>query len=172
MKSIERNIDLRRYLNWSRIVKGKPMHIRLYELIYYELLIMWFEMNKPPLRRLIYETINSQNFEENFIRGKIFQKYIDEVLETPCEDDSGYYNPDSREILTEINIKELYDIKFLIKDELDNVKMIDRYNGIFTYCKIYEKWCLKKKSKQVEDITKKERFDVTSDLPLKISEKP
>ena len=29
----------------------------------------------------------------------------------------------------------------------------------------------KKKSKQVEDITKKERFDVTSDLPLKISEK-
>ena len=171
MKSIERNIDLRRYLNWSKIVKGKPINIRLYELIYYELLIMWFEMNKPPLRRLIYETINSQDFEENFIRGKIFQKYIDEVLETPCEDGSGYYNPDSREILTEINIKELYDVKFLIKDELVNVKMIDRYNGIFTFCKIYEKWCLKKKSKQVEDITKKERFDVTSDLPLKISEK-
>ena len=171
MKSIERNIDIRRYLNWSRIVKGKPIQIRLYELIYYELLIMWFEMNKPPLRRLIYETINSQDFEENFIRGKIFQKYIDEVLETPCEDGSGYYNPDSREILTEVNIKELYDIKFLIKDELDNVKMIDRYNGIFTFCKIYEKWCLEKKSKQVKDITKKERFDVTSDLPLKISEK-
>ena len=129
-------------------------------------------MNKPPLRRLIYETINSQDFEENFIRGKIFQKYIDEVLETPCEDGSGYYNPDSREILTEVNIKELYDIKFLIKDELDNVKMIDRYNGIFTFCKIYEKWCLEKKAKQVEDITKKERFDVTLDLPLKISEKP
>ena len=59
----------------------------------------------------------------------------------------------------------------MIKDELDNVKMIDRYNGIFTFCKIYEKWCLEKKSKQVKDITKKERFDVTSDLPLKISEK-
>ena len=70
MKSIERNIDIRRYLNWSRIVKGKPIHIRLYELIYYELLIMWFEMNKPPLRRLIYETINSQDFEEKFVRGK------------------------------------------------------------------------------------------------------
>jgi hypothetical protein len=171
MKSIERNIDIRRYLNWSRIVKGKPIHIRLYELIYYEFLIMWFEMNKPPLRRLIYETINSQDFEEKFVRGKIFQKYIDEVLETPCEDGSGYYNPDSREILTEVNIKELYDIKFLIKDELDNVRMIDRYNGIYTFCKIYEKWCLEKKAKQVEDITKKERFDVTLDLPLKISEK-
>ena len=40
MKSIERNIDLRRYLNWSRIVKGKPIHIRLYELIYYDLLMI------------------------------------------------------------------------------------------------------------------------------------
>ena len=107
-----------------------------------------------------------------FIRGKVFQTYIDEVLETPCEDGSGYYNPDSREILTEINIKELYDIKFLIKDELDNVRMIDRYNGIFAFCKIYEKWCLEKKAKQVDDVTKKERFDVTLDLPLKISEKP
>jgi len=47
--------------------------------------------------------------------------------------------------------------------------MIDRYNGIFTFCKIYEKWCLEKKAKQVDDVTKKERFDVTSELPLKIS---
>jgi len=171
MKSIRKNIDIRRYLDWSRIVKGKPSHIRLYEIIYFELLLMWVEMNKPPLRRLIYETINSENYDERFIRGKIFQKYIDEVLETPCDDGSGYYNPDSREILSKINIKELYDVKFLIKDELDTVKMIDRYNGIFTFCKIYEKWCLEKKAKQVEDVTKKERFDVTSDLPLKISEK-
>ena len=171
MKSIRKNIDIRRYLDWSRIVKDKPSHIRLYEIIYFELLLMWFEMNKPPLRRLIYETINSENYDERFIRGKIFQKYIDEVLETPCDDGSGYYNPDSREILSKINIKELYEVKFLIKDELDTVKMIDRYNGIFTFCKIYEKWCLEKKAKQVEDVTKKERFDVTSDLPLKISEK-
>ena len=34
---------------------------------------------------------------------------------------------------------------------------------------IYEKWCLEKKAKQVDDVTKKERFDVTSELPLKIS---
>jgi len=171
MKSIRKNIDIRRYLDWSRIVKDKPSHIRLYEIIYFELLLMWFEMNKPPLRRLIYETINSENYDERFIRGKIFQKYIDEVLETPCDDGSGYYNPDSREILSKINIKELYDVKFLIKDELDTVKMIDRYNGIFTFCKIYEKWCLEKKAKQMEDITKKERFDVTSELPLNISKK-
>ena len=126
-------------------------------------------MNKLPLHRLIYEIINSDTYEENFIKGIIFQKYIDEILETPCDDCSGYYNSDSREILSKINIKELYDIKFLIKDELNTVKFINRYNAVLNYCKIYETWCLEKKSKQVEDITKKERFDVTLDLPLKIS---
>ena len=86
MENFKKNVDFRRYINWSRLVKGKPIHIRLYELIYFELLLKWIEMNKPSLRRLIYET-----------------------------------------------------------------------------------WCLKKKAKQIEDITKKERFDVTADLPLAIN---
>ena len=170
MKSIRKNIDIRRYFDWSRIVKGKPSHIRLYEIIYFELLLKWIEMKKPPLRSLIYEIISSQDYKENFCKGKIFQKYIDEALETPCEDKSGYYNPDSREILTKVNIKELYDVKFLIKSELNTVIMIDRYNAIYTFCRLYEEWCLKRKSEQVDDITKKERFDVTKDLPIKISE--
>jgi len=169
MKNIRNDITIRRYIDWSKIVKGKPIHIRLYELIYFELLFKWLEMNKPPLHRLIYEIINSDTYEENFIKGIIFQKYIDEILETPCDDGSGYYNSDSREILSKINIKELYDIKFLIKDELNTVKIINRYNAVLNYCKIYESWCLEKKSKQVEDVTKKERFDVTLDLPLRIS---
>ena len=118
---------------------------------------------------MIYETINSDDYDDKFIKGKIFQVYIDEILETPCEDKSGYYNPDSREILSEVNIKELYDVKYLIKSELNTVIMIDRYNAIYTFCRLYEEWCLKKKSEQVEDVTKKERFDVTKDLPIKIS---
>ena len=169
MKNIRNDITIRRYINWSKIVRDKPIHIRLYELIYFEVLFKWLEMNKPPLHSLIYEIINSDTYEENFIKGKIFQKYIDEILETPCDDGSGYYNSDSREILSKINIKELYDIKFLIKDELNTVKFINRYNAVLNYCKIYESWCLEKKSKQVEDVTKKERFDVTLDLPLRIS---
>ena len=169
MKNIRNDITIRRYINWSKIVRDKPIHIRLYELIYFELLFKWLEMNKPPLHRLIYEIINSDTYEENFIKGIIFQKYIDEILETPCDDGSGYYNSDSREILSKINIKELYDIKFLIKDELNTVKFINRYSAVLNYCKIYESWCLEKKSKQVEDITKKERFDVTLGLPLRIS---
>ena len=160
---------LRRFLKWSKIVRGKPIHIRLYELIYFELLELWLQLNKPPLRRLIYETINSDDYDEKFIKGRIFQELIDEILETPCEDKSGYYNPDSREILSEVNIKELYDVKYLIKCELNTVIMIDRYNAVYIFCRLYEEWCLKKKSEQIEDVTKKERFDVTKDLPIKIS---
>jgi len=169
MKSIRKNIEIRRFLEWSKIVRGKPIQIRLYELIYFELLESWLQLNKPPLRRLIYETINSEDYDEKFIKGNIFQEYINQILETPCEDETGYYNPDSREILSKVNIKELYDVKFLIKSELNTVIMIDRYNAVYTFCRLYEEWCLKKKTEQVEDVTKKERFDVTKDLPIKIS---
>ena len=169
MKNIRKNIEIRRFLEGSKIVRGKPIQIRLYELIYLELIELWLETNKPPLRKLIYKTINSNNYDEKFIKGNIFQEYINEILETPCEDQSGYYNPDSREVLTKVNIKELYDVKFLIKSELDTVIMIDRYNAIYTFCRLYEEWCLKKKSEQIDDVTKKERFDVTKDLPIKIS---
>ena len=58
MKNIKKNIEIRRFLEWSKIVRGKPIQIRLYELIYLELLELWLETNKPPLRKLIYETIN------------------------------------------------------------------------------------------------------------------
>ena len=169
MKSIRKNIEIRRFLEWSKIVRGKPIQIRLYELIYFELLELWLETNKPPLRKLIYETINSNKYDEKFVKGNIFQEYINQVLETPCEDETGYYNCDSREVITKVNIKELYDVKFLIKSELNTVIMIDRYNAIYTFCRLYEEWCLKKKSEQIDDITKKERFDVTKGLPLKIS---
>ena len=169
MKNQNKEIEIRRFIKWSKIVRGKPIQIRLYELIYFELLELWLQLNKPPLRRLIYETINSDDYDDKFIKGKVFQQYIDEVLETPCEDKSGYYIAESREILSEVNIKELYDVKFLIKSELNTVTMIDRYNAIYTFCRLYEEWCLKKKSEQIEDVTKKERFDVTKDLPIKIS---
>ena len=46
--------------------------------------------------------------------------------------------------------------------------MIDRCGSIFIFCKIYESWALLKKDEQIHDITKKERFDVTPYLPLKI----
>ena len=71
-KDVTKNIDIRRYISWKKIVKGKPIHIRLYELVYYELLITWLEMGKPPIRSAIYEMINRKEFNEDFIKG---QKY-------------------------------------------------------------------------------------------------
>ncbi len=73
MKSIRKNIEIRRFLEWSKIVRGKPIQIRLYELIYFELLELWLQLNKPPLRRLIYETINSEDYMINLLKEKYFK---------------------------------------------------------------------------------------------------
>ena len=75
MKNISKNIEIRRFLEWSKIVRGKPIQIRLYELIYLELIrVMVGQLNKPPLRKLIYETINSNNYDEKFIKGRYFSR--------------------------------------------------------------------------------------------------
>ena len=73
MKNIRKNIEIRRFLEWSKIVRGKPIQIRLYELIYFELLELWLQLNKPPLRRLIYETINSDDYDDNLLKEKYFK---------------------------------------------------------------------------------------------------
>ena len=52
------------------------MHIRLYELVYYELLITWFEMDKLPIRSAIYEMINRKEFNEDFIKGKKYNNLL------------------------------------------------------------------------------------------------
>ena len=167
-KGVTKNIDIRRYISWKKIVKGKPIHIRLYELVYYELLITWLEMGKPPIRSAIYEMINLKEFNEDFIKGQKIQQFIDEIKDNPCDDGSGYYISSSNEVLAKKDIKNFYKIKHAMKDELNTKNMIDRYSSIFVFCKIYESWALLKKDEQIHDITKKERFDVTPDLPLKI----
>ena len=65
IKDVTKDIDVRRYIAWKKIVKGKPIYIRLYELIYYELLITWLEMGKPPIRSAINEMINLKEFNED-----------------------------------------------------------------------------------------------------------
>ena len=167
-KDVTKNIDIRRYISWKKIVKGKPIHIRLYELVYYELLITWLEMGKPPIRSAIYEMINRKEFNEDFIKGQKIQQFIDEIKDNLCDDGSGYYISSSNEVLVKKDIKNLYKIKHAIKDELNTKNVIDRYSSIFVFCKIYASWALLKKDEQIHDITKKERFDVTPDLPLKI----
>ena len=50
MRSARKNIEIRRFLEWSKIVRGKPIQIRLYELIYFELLELWLQLNKSSLK--------------------------------------------------------------------------------------------------------------------------
>ena len=169
IKDVTKDIDIRRYISWKKIVKEKPIYIRLYELVYYELLVTWLEMDKPPVRSAIYKMINRKEFDEDFIKGKKIQQYINEIIDNPCKDGSGYYIPSSNEVLTKKDIKKIYKIKRIMKDELKTTNKVDRYSSIFIFCKKYESWALYKKGKQIRDITKKERFDVTPDLPLKIS---
>ena len=168
-KEITKNIDIRRYISWKKVVKGKPIHIRLYELVYYELLIIWLEMGKPKIRSAIYEMINRKEFKEDFIKGQKIQQFIYEIKDNPCDDGSGFYISSSNEVLAKEDIKNLYKIKNAMKDKLNKKNMIDKYRSIFIFCKIYESWALLKKDEQIHDITKKERFDVTQDLPLKIT---
>jgi len=165
-KDVSKNIDIRRYFSWKKIVKGKPIHIRLYELVYCELLISWLEIGKPPIRSAIDEVINRKEFNEDFIKGQKVQQFIDEIKNNPCDDGSGYYISSSNEVLTKKDIENLYKIKHAMKDKLNTKNMTDRYDSTFAFCKIYESWALLKKDKQMSDITKKERFDVTPDLPL------
>ena len=166
IKDVTKNIDIRRYISWKKIVKGKPIHIRLYELVYYELLISWLEMGKPSILSAIDEMINRKEFNEDFIKGQKVQQFIDEIKNNPCDDGSGYYISSSNEVLTKKDIENLYKIKHAMKDKLNTKNMTDRYDSTFAFCKIYESWALLKKDKQMSDITKKERFDVTPDLPL------
>ena len=135
-KDVTKNIDIRRYISWKKIVKGKPIHIRLYELVYYELLITWLEMGKPPIRSAIYEMINRKEFNEDFIKGQKIQQFIDEIKDNPCDDGSGYYISSSNEVLVKKDIKNLYKIKHAMKDELNTKNMIDRYSSIFVFCKL------------------------------------
>ncbi len=47
------DVEIRRYLAWRRKVRGKTIPIRLYELIYVGLTMLWSKMEKPPLKTQI-----------------------------------------------------------------------------------------------------------------------
>ena len=47
------DVEIRRYLAWRRKVRGKPISVRLYEIIYVGLVMLWSKMNKPSLKTAI-----------------------------------------------------------------------------------------------------------------------
>ena len=162
------DIEIRRYLAWRRKVRGKPIPIRLYELIYVGLTMLWSKMGRPPLRSTIYQFIERKEYEEELMSGQLFRKLIKEIKENPSEDKTGYYLSDSREQLTHKDIKQIEKEKDSIIKELSTNNLVERYETVSRLCKLYQSWALEKKSQQAEDITKQESFETYPYLPLKL----
>jgi len=162
------DIEIRRYLAWRRKVRGKPIPIRLYELIYVGLVMLWSKMGKPPLRSAIYQFIERKEYEEELMSGQLFRKLIKEIKENPSDDKTGYYLPDSREQLTYEDIKQIEKQKDSVIKELSTNNLGKRYETVSRLCKLYQSWALEKKSQQAEDITRQESFETYPYLPLKL----
>ena len=162
------DIEIRRYLAWRRKVRGKPIPIRLYELIYVGLTMLWSKMGKPPLKTAIYQFIERKEYEEELMSGQLFRKLIKEIKENPSDDKTGYYLSYSREQLTHEDIKQIEKEKDSIIKELSTNNLVERYETSSRLCKLYQSWALEKKSQQAEDITRQESFETYPYLPLKL----
>ena len=163
------DIEIRRYLAWRKTVRGKTITIRLYEIIYVGLVMLWSKMDKPPLKTAIYKFVKRKEYKEELMSGQLFQKLISEIRETPCEDGTGYYHSDSREQLTYEDVEQLKKEKDTIIKELSTRIMVERYQAVFRFCELYQAWALAKKLQQAEDITRQETFEIHPDLPLKVT---
>tara|TARA_Y100000031_G_C7855980_1_gene219740 strand:+ start:185 stop:385 length:201 start_codon:yes stop_codon:yes gene_type:complete len=62
--------------------------------------MLWSKLGKPHLDKAIYAYVRRDEYKEDLISGKLFNKLIQEIKETPCKDDTGYYLENSSEILT------------------------------------------------------------------------
>ncbi len=163
------DIEIRRYLAWRKAVRGKTIPVRLYEIIYVGLVMLWSKIGKPPLKTAIYEFVKRKEYKEELMSGQLFHKLISEIRETPCEDGTGYYHSDSREQLTYEDVEQLKKEKDTIIKELSTRNMVERYQIVFRFCELYQSWALAKKLQQAEDITRQETFEIHPDLPLKIT---
>ena len=165
---VKHDVEIRRYLAWRKTVRGKKIPIRLYEIIYVGLVMLWSKMGKPPLNRAIHEYIDRTNYKKELMSGDLFQKLINEIKETSCDDKTGYYLANSRETLSQKELEQLNKEKESIVKELTTNSIIERYQTVFKLCDLYQSWALEKKSEQTEDITKQEDFEIYPELPLKI----
>ena len=162
-------LEIIRFLKWRKKVKGKTTLIRLYEIVYVYLTMLWSRMGKPPLKSALNKFVERKEYKDQLTSCQLFRKIIDEIKSNPSDDGSGYYLPDSGEQISYDNIKQLEKEKDSALKELSTNKIAKRYETVFRMCKEYETWALMKKSQQAEDITKQESFESNPGLPLKIS---
>ena len=161
-------IEIIRFLKWRKKAEGKTTLIRLYEIIYVGLLMLWSKKGKPPLKSTIYEFIARKEYAEDLSSGKLFDKLIREIIETPCEDKSGYYLENSTEIFDHHNLKEIISNKKILLKELNTKDLVERYTIIYELCKNYYLWALNKMKMESKDITKQQNFETSENPPLEI----
>jgi len=163
------DIEIRRFLAWRKKVRGKTSSIRMCEVIFVGVTMLWSKMGKPPLKTAIYMFIERNEYQEQLISGQLFQEVIDKIIANPNDDGSGYYLSDSKEIMSHKDIKQLKKEMVDIIKDLSTNNTVERYEAVFRTCERYEAWALNKKSQESEDITKQESFETWPTLPLAIS---
>jgi len=161
-------VEIIRFLKWRKKAKGKPILIRLYEIIYVGMLMLWSKRGKPPLDRVLHEYITRKEYDDDLASGKLFEKFIREIKETPCADNTGYYLENSSEILSFDEYKKLSDVKDKLIKRLSTKDILERYQVIHTYCRKYYNWVINKKKKDLEDITKLYNFETSTKPPMEI----
>ena len=162
------DMEIRRYLAWRKKVKGKPIQVRIYEVIYVGLTMLWSKMGKSSLRTTLDKFVERNEYQDQLISGRLFQEVIDKIIANPSEDRSGYYLPDSGERISYEDIKQLKKIKDDAIKELSTNKLVKRYEVVFRMCERYEAWALNKKLQESVDITKQAAFETCPTLPLTI----
>ena len=162
------DMEIRRYLAWRKKVKGKPIQVRIYEVIYVGLTMLWSKMGKSSLRTTLDKFVERNEYRNQLMSGRLFQEVIDKIISNPNEDGSGYYLPDSEERMSYEDIKQLKKIKDDAIKELSTNKPVKRYEVVFRMCEHYEAWALNKKLQESVDITKQAAFETCPTLPLTI----
>ena len=161
-------VDIIRFLKWRKKAKEKSIDIRLYEIIYVGLLMLWSKRGKPPLQQAIYEYVSREEYEKELSSGMLFDKFLFEIRETPCSDKTGYYLENSAEILTFEDYKQILKTKKNLIKKLSKNKIVERYAVILEICKKYHSWVLDRKREDLQDITKVYNFETTERPPMEI----
>ena len=110
--------EIRRYLAWRKKVKGKPIAIRLYEIVYVYLTMLWSKMGRPPLKNVLHKFVERKEYNDQMTSCQLFKKIIDEIKSNPSDDGSGYFLPDSGEQITHKNMEQLEKEKNFALNEL------------------------------------------------------
>ena len=72
--------EIRHYLAWRKKAKGKPIVIRLYEVVYVYLTMLWSKMGRPPLKNALHKFVERKEYNDQLTSCQLFKKIIDLIM--------------------------------------------------------------------------------------------